>query len=136
MSDVLFAVLTALGAYGGFPTPPQWWADLATTDVFQLMALWVLVFQGNGKQDIVFTSIISIAVFAVMKLSASVSVPVAQLSAVEAQTTIGCDNCTRTKGSATWATKDACEKANAPYKCVHRGYTWLGKKQYKPCKPY
>ena len=65
----MYAVLTALGAYGGFPQPPQWWSDLAQQDVFQFAALWVLVFQGNGKQDVTFTTIIAAGVFAAMKLS-------------------------------------------------------------------
>ena len=138
-TDVAFAVLTALGAYGGFPTAPQWWTDLAQTDAFHLAALWVLVFQGNGKQDVVFTTVIAIAVFGVMRLSSAISsTEVAELSAVEAPQALGCPGCTLTKGSATWGTKGACENQNPGFTCVSRGYNFWKKKKtkWKPCKPY
>jgi hypothetical protein len=63
------AIATALGAYGGFPTPPKWWVAITSSIVGQYLALWVLIYQGGGQQDYKWTTVVCTIVFAVMSIS-------------------------------------------------------------------
>ena len=66
MHMVLLSMLTALGAYGGFPPPPQWWVELFKYKGMQYLALWVFVYQGNGKEDVFWSTVASFVVFLLM----------------------------------------------------------------------
>jgi len=67
------AICTALGAYGNFPTPPQWWSDLSTNKLVQYITLWMFVFQGRGNTNYIWTTLIATVVYIVMNLSDVVS---------------------------------------------------------------
>ena len=68
-STWILAIATGLGAYGGFPEAPQWWQDIAKTKVFQFFTLAVLVYQGGGNSDLVWTLVVSVILFTIMELS-------------------------------------------------------------------
>tara|TARA_B100000795_G_scaffold266027_1_gene248631 strand:- start:557 stop:838 length:282 start_codon:yes stop_codon:yes gene_type:complete len=74
------ALATALGAYGGFPEAPEWWKTLAKTNAFQFLTLWVLVFQGGGSADYVWTSIITMIVYVFMEITKTFSVSIKKSS--------------------------------------------------------
>ena len=66
MKNWILAVFTALGAYGGFPDAPQWWKKLAKFQIFQYFVLWVLVYQGGGQEELIWTTVISLVVYILM----------------------------------------------------------------------
>ena len=51
LESIPLAILTGLGAYGGFPRPPYWWARLSRFRVMQFITLWILIYQGGGKEQ-------------------------------------------------------------------------------------
>jgi len=63
------AIATALGAYGGFPTPPEWWNNLTKYKLFQFLTLWTLVYQGGGSAEYLWTTVVTAIVFFGMLLS-------------------------------------------------------------------
>lgn len=45
-------LMTAIGAWGGFPDPPAWWDDLiAVHPLMKWFMLAILCFQGGDEQD-------------------------------------------------------------------------------------
>jgi len=72
------AIATALGAYGGFPSAPEWWSDLSKHKWFQFMTLWILILQGGGGGEYVWTTVITTIIFSVMELSKKVHLVIRQ----------------------------------------------------------
>ena len=64
----LVALMTAFGAFGGFPSPPQFLQGQFIQPVFQFLALWVLVMQGGGSMDPVFSFVVSAVVMGLLHL--------------------------------------------------------------------
>tara|TARA_B100000886_G_C19993064_1_gene314861 strand:- start:81 stop:380 length:300 start_codon:yes stop_codon:yes gene_type:complete len=62
------AIATALGAYGGFPSAPLWWRKITQYKITQFMTLWLLVYQGGGKGELLWTTLVSAIVFFLMSL--------------------------------------------------------------------
>ena len=62
------AIATALGAYGGFPSAPLWWRKITQYKITQFMTLWLLVYQGCGKGELLWTTLVSAIVFVLMSL--------------------------------------------------------------------
>ena len=56
------AIATALGAYGGFPSAPLWWRKITQYKITQL-TLWLLVYQGGGKGELLWTTLVSAIVY-------------------------------------------------------------------------
>ena len=69
LEAVPLAILTGLGAYGGFPQPPRWWQKLSNFKLMNFIVLWILIYQGGGRSHAILTSIISILIFTVMEVS-------------------------------------------------------------------
>ena len=63
---------TALGAYGGFPSPPAWWVRLSSSRPFQVATLWILVYQGGGEANVVWSTVITALVFTAMEISRAI----------------------------------------------------------------
>ena len=70
------AIATALGAYGGFPEAPEWWQTLSKTNAFQFICLWILVFQGGGGQEYLWTTVITMTVYVFMEITKTFSVSI------------------------------------------------------------
>lgn len=51
----LTVMATATGAFGGFPEPPQILQTLASLTIFQWLMVFVLIYQGGGGQDLIFS---------------------------------------------------------------------------------
>lgn len=62
------AIATALGAYGGFPSAPLWWRKITQYKITQFMTLWLLVYQGGGKGELLWTTLVSAIVYFLMSL--------------------------------------------------------------------
>ena len=62
------AIATALGAYGGFPSAPIWWRKITQYKIVQFITLWLLVYQGGGKGELVWTTVVSLIVYFLMSL--------------------------------------------------------------------
>lgn len=51
VSGVLLAIATALGAWGGFPEPPNWFSKFVNTKMSQYALVFVLIYQGGSSQN-------------------------------------------------------------------------------------
>ena len=68
MSFWILPMATAIGAFGGFPTPPQFFQDLAGNEIFQWLMVLNLIWQGGGGQNIRVSLIATLALFIGSKL--------------------------------------------------------------------
>ena len=59
----------ALGAYGGFPKAPVWWDNLKKYELFKIFCLWLLIFVGGGMGEYLWTTLITLIVYIIMKFS-------------------------------------------------------------------
>lgn len=69
LQSVPIAILTGLGAYGGFPQPPKWWKRLSRFKLMNYILVWVLIYQGGGGGNIYLTTAVSLVIFIVMEVS-------------------------------------------------------------------
>ena len=60
MNKFILAFATLLGAFGGFPNPPPVFTALTKSALVQWSLVFVLVWQGGGSQDLVFSVIVTI----------------------------------------------------------------------------
>lgn len=65
ISDIILALCTLIGAFGGFPDPPPMFRSIAQSPIGKWALLWVLVYQGGGQQDLILTSLAVLIVYAV-----------------------------------------------------------------------
>jgi len=65
----IHAIATVLGTLGGFQAQPDWFANIAKTHVWQILMAAVLVFQGGGNLDIVYSVIVAAVFFVIVKVS-------------------------------------------------------------------
>ena len=68
IKQIVLALFTALGAYGGFPNPPKWWTALTKYLIVRIMCLWALIYQGGGNADITLTTITTVVIFGLFNL--------------------------------------------------------------------
>ena len=69
----ILAIFTAIGAYGGFPKAPEWWIKISQYSIFQFFILWVLVYQGGGQEQILWSLIIALVVYTLMNTDRIIS---------------------------------------------------------------
>ena len=62
------AVMSAIGALGGFPAAPKQFNELVKDEMFQYLMLWILIYQGGGSQDPKLTTMVTVLVYAVMQM--------------------------------------------------------------------
>ena len=67
IKNIPLAILTGLGAYGGFPQPPRWFVKLSLYRLFNFIILWVLIFQGGGGQSPRLTTVVAISIYLIME---------------------------------------------------------------------
>ena len=52
MRHIFIHLCTAIGAWGGYPTPPLWWQDFVNShELVKWFLLAVLIFQGGDEQE-------------------------------------------------------------------------------------
>ena len=66
-NQLMLAAATAIGAYGGMPTPPQVFTDLTKNELVQWALVFVLIYQGGGSQDPKLSLLVTAAMFAAHK---------------------------------------------------------------------
>lgn len=64
----IVALLTAVGAFGGFPPAPKFIQRSSILPAFQFVALFVLVLQGGGGMDFGFSLVVTGTVFLALKI--------------------------------------------------------------------
>lgn len=67
------AFATVLGTMGGFQSQPEWFTSLSESSIWQILMATVLVYQGGGNLDIVYSLCVAIAFFIIIELSRYVS---------------------------------------------------------------
>ena len=69
---VTLAMLTALGAFGGFPPAPKSFDSmLKRCGMLRWVLLFVLIYQGGGGQDPQLSAAVTVAVFVIHSLIAA-----------------------------------------------------------------
>ena len=67
LGKMVLAMATTIGAFGGFPDPPKAFSALTQYQFVQWMLVFVLIFQGGGSQDPLFSVAVTIATFLLYK---------------------------------------------------------------------
>ena len=60
LNKFVLAFATLIGAFGGFPNPPPMFTALTKSPLVQWLLVFVLVWQGGGSQDMVFSLIVTV----------------------------------------------------------------------------
>lgn len=66
-NQLILALATAIGAYGGFPTAPALFRQVASNEIAQWALVFVLVWQGGAGQDHKLALLITAAMYAANK---------------------------------------------------------------------
>lgn len=66
--QIVLPVATALIAWGAFPKPPAFVQKLATNELFQYFMIFVLVWQGGGRQDVATSLMVTVGMFLLTKI--------------------------------------------------------------------
>ena len=61
--QILLAVATAIGAYGGFPTPPAAVERLFKNEPVQWFLVYNLIYQGGSGQDVQLALLVTAAMY-------------------------------------------------------------------------
>ena len=64
VDQLVLAAATAVGAYGGFPTPPAAFTELTKNEMVQWALVYTLIYQGGGAQDPKLSLLMTAAMFA------------------------------------------------------------------------
>ena len=67
-SQIILAVATGIGAYGGFPAAPAIFTKLTQHEIVQWALVFVLLYQGGAGQDVKFAAMVTAAMFVVHKV--------------------------------------------------------------------
>ncbi len=66
----LLPIATAIGAWGGFPKPPQFFTDLVeASDLVKYFMVFILIWQGGGNQNFHTSVTITLVVYAITMLA-------------------------------------------------------------------
>lgn len=63
--QIMLALATGIGAYGGFPAAPAAFTKLAQNEIVQWALVFVLLYQGGAGQDIKFAAMVTVAMYVV-----------------------------------------------------------------------
>lgn len=73
------AIATAIGTLGGFQAAPEWFNTLAKTAVWNILMATVLVYQGGGNTDFVYSLVVATLFYLVIHLSKYIEVGAAEV---------------------------------------------------------
>jgi len=65
--NIILALATGVGAFGGFPAPPPQFVELTKNEMVQWALIFVLLYQGGAGQDPKLAALITAALFALHK---------------------------------------------------------------------
>jgi hypothetical protein len=77
----IHAITTAIGTLGGFQAAPEWFNTLAKTSVWNILMAAVLVYQGGGNLDFVYSLVVATLFYLVMHLTKYVEIGAAEVDA-------------------------------------------------------
>lgn len=60
-------LITAVGAWGGFPNPPRVVQRLFAHKIVQYAMVFMLVYQGGSNQDLMVSAIVTAVIFVITK---------------------------------------------------------------------
>ena len=72
------AIATAIGTLGGFQAAPEWFNTLSKTSVWNILMATVLVYQGGGNTDIVYSLVVATLFYLVIHLTKYVEIGAAE----------------------------------------------------------
>ncbi len=78
------SVATALGSFGGFPTPPPIFLSITKNPVVQWFLMFILILQGGSGFDFIYAALATGMVFALYKVVSMVNVGAIVQKAAEA----------------------------------------------------
>ena len=67
LGKMIVAIATTVGAFGGFPDPPKAFSALTQYQIVHWMLVFVLIFQGGGSQEPLFSLAVTAATFMLYK---------------------------------------------------------------------
>lgn len=62
----ILPVVTAIGAFGGFPTPPKIFLKIIKNEIIQYMLLYLLIWQGGGEQSWKLSLKVTLAIYIII----------------------------------------------------------------------
>ena len=68
------AIATAIGTLGGFQAAPEWFNTLAKTSIWNILMGSVLVYQGGGNLDYVYSLVVATLFYLVVHLTKYVEI--------------------------------------------------------------
>ena len=68
LTKLILPILTAIGAWGGFPKGPRSFQKLTENKLFQYFFLWLLIVQGRGGVELDITLITVLFVFIITEI--------------------------------------------------------------------
>ncbi len=66
--QIILAVATAIGAFGGFPSVPKSITNLFSNELVQWSLVFILIWQGGGSQDVKLSALVTVAMYIVVKM--------------------------------------------------------------------
>ena len=72
------AIATAIGTLGGFQAAPEWFNTLSKTSVWNILMATVLVYQGGGNTDVVYSLVVATLFYLVVHLTKYVEIGAAE----------------------------------------------------------
>ena len=71
---ILSSMATALGGFGGLPSPPPIFLDLAKNVYVQWILMFILILQGGSGFDVIYAGISTLLTFAIYKVASLIPV--------------------------------------------------------------
>ena len=66
--NIITAIATLLGVIGGFPKPPKFIIKIITYKPIQWLLVYILLYQGGGDENILFTLIMTFCLFIIYQI--------------------------------------------------------------------
>jgi len=70
----IHAIATVIGTLGGFQAAPKWFSNASKTALWQVLMGAILVFQGGGNLDFVYSLVVSVLFYMFIQLSSYIEV--------------------------------------------------------------
>lgn len=67
------ALATVIGTMGGFQEQPLWFQKLSGNALFQILTSAILVFQGGGGLDIVYSIVVAVLFYILIEITRYIS---------------------------------------------------------------